>query len=147
MGEYTKWCLAKELHEGRKYATVTPHWNQNNTLADFFPVWNIPIVYKTDFFAEPPSSDPDGQSLGPEVCFCMKVVFKGKDGIDGLSWDLEWKGSRAFWLSSRPVLALLDRFPASYNTLQPFEDKALAKGSGSPSPDDQSHCQNGIVLE
>ena len=37
-------------------------------------------------------------------------------------------GSRAFWFSSRPVLALLDRFPASYNTLQPFEDKSLAKG-------------------
>ena len=28
-----------------------------------------------------------GQSLGPEVCFCMKKVFEGKDEIDVLSWD------------------------------------------------------------
>ena len=84
----------------------------------------------------------------------MREVFEGEDEINMLSWDFGMKdhlqqcwGSRAFWFSSRPVLALLDRFPASYNTLQPFEDKALAKGSGSPSPDDQSHCQNGIVLE
>ena len=76
-----------------------------------------------------------GQSLGPEVCFCMREVFEGEDEIDLLSWGFGMKdhlqqcwGSRAFWFSSRPVLALLDRFPASYNTLQPFEDKSLAKG-------------------
>ena len=28
-----------------------------------------------------------GQSLGPEVCFCMREVFEGKDEIDVLSWD------------------------------------------------------------
>ena len=26
-----------------------------------------------------------GQSLGPEVCFCMREVFEGKDEIDVLS--------------------------------------------------------------
>ena len=53
-----------------------------------------------------------GQSLGPEVCFCMREVFEGEDeiDIDVLSWDFGMKdhlqhcwGSRAFWFSSRPV--------------------------------------------